>query len=405
MNTSVGILDILNSAEKLVSVGFSSGYNYNETKAADYFDELMESANVASPIFSGIMIMEKSNDANDGCKILTVVDGIQRLTTLSLLLCAMCECFRDTSQKNDEAGSKIFRRYLACGDDTKLSIGEEDKIFSRIIFREPVGDYAQSNLVATYKTFLTKIKSGKVSPTQLFKIISQIRFLVVYNENTGIPGRELYQALNKNKNDLSQLNLISDYIFQKDTESGLIWQKTVNLYKSLGLMIKLKSFIQDFLTIQNNGKVPLASDLYVNFRMYFDTMMNFQPSQKTVENICKYAQNYLKIIQSDFEDFEIKKMFISINENRGQDSYSYLMEVLDDLQSGHIEKDVFFDILTMINAFVVERIENEQTPETMNFANLSRELNKMLVLKVSELTPEDDDNYKEKLTINKINQI
>lgn len=404
MNTSVGILDILNSAERLISVGFSTGYNYDEEKAAAYFDELMESANVASPIFSGIMIMERPVVTESAEKNLIVVDGIQRLTTLSLLLCAMCECFRDTSKKNNEAGSKIFRRYLTRGDDAKLFIGDEDKIFSKIIFRENVEEYAKSNLLLTYRMFLSKIKGGAVSPTKLFKIISKIRFLVVYNDGTGIAGRELYQALNKNKNDLSQINLISDFIFQKCEESSSYWQKTISSYKGLGLMNKLKSFIRDFLTIQNNGKIPSTNDLYVNFTMYFDTMSNFQPSPNTVKNMCKYAKNYLRIIQSDFEDWEIKKQFISINENEGQDSYPYLMEVLDDLENGHIEKQVFSDILTTINSFVISRKESGVVDETMDFASLSKELNKMLVLP-DYLPNIEGDSDADKLTINKINHL
>ena len=403
MSTSVGILDILNSAERLYSVGYSTGYNFTAEKAADFFDDLVESSLIESPIFSGIMILEHTG------KSVVVVDGIQRMTTLSLLLAAMCECFRDTSLKNEEAGSKVFKRYLTHGDETKLSVGEEDKIYGKIIFREIIQKNEKSNLLQTYRTFLKKIKTGQISPAKLFKIISRIRFLVVYSDNSGIDGRNLYQALNKNKNDLSQVNLISDFISQKSAAYGdniaQEWQSIISMYKGLGLLNKLRAFIRDFLTIQNNGKIPSVEDLYTNFRMYFDTMMNFQPSSKIISNMCKYAKNYLKIIQSDFDDWEIKKMFVSINENEGQDSYSYLMEVLDDLDNNHIEKNVFIDILTMINNFVVNRRESGQEISEMKFANLSKELNKMLVSQGQETDNSDNWEIDEKITINKINNI
>ena len=95
-------------------------------------------------------------------------------------------------------------------------------------------------------------------------------------------------------------------------------------------------------------------------------------------------------------------MVIVINENNGQDSYPYLMEVLDDMENNLIDRDTFLAILNMINSFVAERNErgNDDTI-TVSFASLSAELNKMLAME----NYEPDFSGKNKVTINEINHL
>lgn len=400
MNSSIiSASEILNNAKELISAGFSAGYSFDGINAEEYFDELVESAGLVIPIFSGILIMEKSDDS------FTIIDGLQRITTISLLLCALCETYKNTSQKNDEAKNKIFSRYLVNQTEPKLILGnEEHEVYKKILFQQDLNDNeAESNLAKTYLCFVNKIKEHKISGTELFRMVSKIQFMLITINKSEVSIRDLYQALNNYKNK-PQINLISDFIYQRgkcEGKYGDKWLEIVNLYKELGSQCLIEDFIRDFLIIQNDGKVPHKNALYNNFKSYFIKISKYLTSEIIVDNICKYAKNYLKIINADFEDNEIKEQIIILNENNGQDSYPYLMEVMDDLENGHINKEVFSDILTMINSFVKNRQENPLSEVAIDFNNLSKELNKMLVLK--NYTPKIIDENK--LTINEINNL
>lgn len=401
----IGILEILNEAKILNSAGFSAGYTFGAQKTREYFDELIQSANLDTPIFSGIMIIE-TYDKNG---FYTVVDGLQRLTSLSLLLCALCESTKNTTKKNEDARYKIFTRYLADGNEVKLHLTErENVIYNKLVFSMPLDDdEAQSELAQSYFTFLEKIKEQKISATKLFKIISKIRFMIIFTDGTQLSARELYQSLNEDKSDMSQINLITSFISQNCATAMDIWRETIRSYESQGLKDVFKKFIRDFLTVQNNGLIPPENALYKGFKNYFYKISQYQPTQKTIENIYKYSQFYLKILQADFDDFEVQKHIISINENNGQDSYSYLMEVLDDLENGHIDRQVFMDILEMINSLLIARLEGQYTE--ISFASLSSELNRMIALKnysnQSEESNNDSDGQENMITINEINQL
>lgn len=401
MNSSIiNILEIFNAGKTLNSVGFSAGYNFDTVQTEIYFKELVSNSKSHTPIFAGIIIIETSDkDGN-----FTIIDGLQRVTTLSLLLCALCDGYKNTSQKNEDARRKIISRYLVNDEnEVKLRlVGSEKEIYKKIVFSEKLNEEEQqSNLFQTYNEFLSMIKAREITAAKLFKVISKIQFMVVFADKLDIPARELYQSLNGNKTDLSQINLISSLIYQSDEDAGDLWQEIVNNYKKLGMAAVLNNFIRDFLSIQNNGKIPGETLLYKNFKTYFDTIAEYQSKKSIIENIYKYSEFYLKIIQSDFEDEEIKNQIEMINQNNGQDTYPYLMEVLDDLENSHINQDIFIDILNTLNSFILDRTGENSEDMKMNFASLSIELNKML----ANRSLEQINSNENKLTINEINQL
>lgn len=399
MNSSIiKILEILNIARSLSSVGFSVGYNFELSQSDDFFHELSSSLKISSPIFAGIIILETS-DANGN---FLVVDGIQRITTLSLLLCALCEAYKNTSSKNDDARLKIFSRYLI-NDENEVKtclVGKDKEIYKKIVFsQELTEEETQSKLFQAYNNFLLKIKNREISATNLFKAVSKVQFMVIFSDKLDIPARELYQSLNGSRNDLSQINLITSFICQHNESVADEWQAVINTYINLGFANFLNGFMRDFLAVQNNGKVPSENNLYRNFKSYYNSISEFQSIQSIIKNLCKYAMFYLKFLQADFEDEEIKAQVVLINENNGYDSYPYLMEVLDDLENSHISRPIFLNILEMINSFIVDRDSNGES--NMNFASLSSELNKMLAMKQFEPNVADEN----KITINEINHL
>lgn len=396
MNSSItNILDFLNNAKNLISAGFSAGYNFDEIKAGEYFNDLIENSIHSIPIFSGILIVEKHNENYK------IIDGLQRLTTISLLLCALCESYKGTSQNNEQAREKILNRYLLSENDPKLKLGKAEKtVYRKILFSEWLIDKEiDSNLSSVYECFLSNIKAKKISGTNLFKIISQIQFMVVITDKSEVSVRDLYQAINGIDKSKSQINLIYDFLIQEDNEASSLWQKITEVFGDKERL--LEQFIRDFLVTRSDDEIINKNALYKNFKNYFYRISKYQDTKTILETMYKYAQYYLKIINADFEHEEIKEQIEILNDNGGKDAYPYLMEVLDDLENSHIETGAFLNILMMINLFIKSQLECSFSNININFANLSKELNKMLVLKdyVPELLEEN------KLTINVINKL
>lgn len=404
MNSSViNVLEIFKAAASLNSVGFSAGYGFDESSAEDYFKEFIQNEHSKTPIFSGIIVIE-ATDANGD---FVVVDGLQRITTLHLLLAALCKSAKNTTKKNEDSIGKIFKRYLTTRGEVKLHLaGEEGEIFKKIILSKDLTEGEEkSELFKVYSLFLSKISEGKVSFSTLFDIVAKIQFLVVFADKSQFELREVYQSLNNKKGNLTQIRLIESFISQHCPDSLEIWNQMKEAYEECSLGGILKYFIRDFLAIQNNGRTPTETSLYISFKYHFYQMSKYQSGAQILSNLKKFSAYYLKIMYSDFEDEEIKKTLISINENNGQDSYPYLMEVLDDFENSAIRKDMFLEILNVINEFMNTRENNlreglEGTPK-IDFTTLSTELNKMIMVK----SLQEDNKTEGKLTINDITHL
>lgn len=400
MNSSImNITDILEMAEELESTGFSDGYNFDEVNAADYLIELIENSQGSDSIFSGILIMEKDCDELSDY---TIMDGLQRITTICLLLIALCANYKNTSKLNSKTCNEIFERYLVSKNLSKLSLaGSDAEIYKKILFSMELSEWEKNqNIALAYNGFLEQIKASNISGNDLFKIISNMRFMSIIVEKSEIPPRELYQTLNKKED--SQMNLISDFITQRASDNVIfMWQKIFNSFKQTDLTCSFEDFIRDFLTVQNGGKIPKKNALYNNFKSYFSKMLKYKDSVKISKYVLEYCGYYLKIHNADFDDVEVKTKIVELNENNGKDAYPYLMEVLDDYENWHIDKTMFLDILDMVNNFVKNRLENPESEKVVDFATLSAELNKTLL----EDYNSDSIAEESKITINELSSL
>ena len=64
----------------------------------------------------------------------TLIDGQNRLLSLSLLLHAICECHKKTNSQNEKAISIIRKKYLFNGAKTKLRLTEADQpVYEKIL--------------------------------------------------------------------------------------------------------------------------------------------------------------------------------------------------------------------------------------------------------------------------------
>lgn len=392
----VSVADILSRAKTLISSGFSKGYNFDSEKAELYFDELLANSVSPVPIFSGILILERSRNNY------TIVDGVQRLTTVCLLLCALCETYKDISKNNSSAREKILSRFLLQNNSSiepKLKLSENEKdIYKNLLLAKDLTEEEQnSNLYQTLQAFKRKIEEQKITGTELFKIISRMQFMTVITDKSEISVADLYHTLNKNKG-VSQVKLIDEFISQQDSSLETIWSKIVDIFDSEYM---LESFLRDFLTTRNDEEVPNNLAVYTNFKNYYFTISKYQDAETILHTIYKYAQYYLKIINADFDNEQIREQISFLNSSDGKETYPYLMEVLDDLDNSHISIEAFINILMMINSFIKNREDVSVSNMNIDFATLSKELNKMLVLK--DYVPEILSEHK--LTINDINNL
>ena len=367
---TLNLLELLNKSQVLYSTDYSGEYQ----APADLLENILENSDLEEPIIDGIMFLQKTSSRS-----YLVVDGMKRIIQFSLLLHALCECYKFTNEKNNHAIELIKKRYLFFGKHTKIHLhGYEKIIYEKLVKYERMTDEEKLHpMFIQLHEYWAKIKMNNISAIKLFNEIKKINILACIYEDSEIENRDIYQYLNCNNNNIEELLLINDFIKEKSKDELKSWHEIIDLFKNAELGDYFKYFIRDFLTIQKNGIIPQENELYMSFKRYYKRIEQSIDAKDFFKLFQKFAKYYIKILQADFENEDVKKLISIINGENMFETYPYLLEVLDDVENGRLTEETFIQLLNTVISFINEQ-RNGNFTSSINFANLSHEINQRI---------------------------
>lgn len=146
-----------------------------------------------------------------------------------------------------------------------------------------------------------------------------------------------------------------------------------------GFLHEFDSFIHSYLTIYSSGEVLHSEDIYPYFRDFYQYTSRIKTDENILKHIYRYSNYYLKLFTLDISDADARHLIEKINKLNARDTYSYLLEVFEDYEFAHINKNTFVDILETVLEYAANRKFSNK--KALPFAILSAELNKMLAMK------------------------
>ena len=360
----VNLLEFLNSTRDLYALNFAK---YSD-ELVNFLDLVTEDEQFTQKIDLGIVfVKQKSVDQY------TVVDGLNRILSLSLLLHAVCECYKKTTPRNEKAIKVIRKKYLINGSHSKLRLNEADGIlYNKIINGERLsGQEKATPMFVLLHNFWSQIKEEKLLAADIFKMLQKISVTIVDTEN--VSKRDLYYKLNCTRN-LDQIALIEDFLRENGVSD--IWDTIIQRY--LPNESDIIVFLKDFFVTKFNFKKFNPDRLYENFVNYFETMMQYMPEDVLMNRMKRSAELYYNIINVNFNNENIKRAFIQIKMNKGEDTFAYILNVYEDYVEKNISESTFLEILNTI----IEYLKNRKNSENdITFNELINYLNAFITCK------------------------
>lgn len=340
----VNLLEFLNNSSNLLALEYATCDN----SLVNFLDLMIEEVQFTQKINLGILYISQKTSSSS-----IVVDGLNRLISLSLLLHAVCECYKKTSDKNDKAIKTIREKYLFDGDKLKLKLhGKHKEIYEKIILGERLsGKEKNSPLFKLLHSFWSQIKEEKLSASSIFDMLNKIIVTIIYAQDIEL--RELYYVLNRHQRTIKQLPLIKDYL--KDFSLDYEWEKFIKIYKNTPDILL---FFKDFFITKFNFKHFNPDRLYENFVNYFETMLRYNSKEVIMDKLLRSAKLYKNIININFADDSIKNAFVKIKINNGDDTFAYLLNIYEDYLDERISRTTFMEILSTINEYLITRAKS-----------------------------------------------
>ena len=361
---TVSLLDFLHNAKDLYALEYS-GFSNNLVNILELInvDEQFTRKIDLGVIYYAPITLDQ----------FTIIDGLNRIVSLSLLLHAVCECYKKTSERNDKAIRTIRSKYLLTNGRSKLRLAAADQdLYDKIINGERLsGREKESKMFMLLHRFWTQIKENELQAAYIFKMLQRI--YVISAEIDNVPPRDLYYSLHKTSKDLNQIALITDYL--KDIGIVNEWN---TLVKSFNTVSDLKLFFRDFFITKFKLSHFDENKLYENFINYFETMMQYMPEDALIEQILHSAKLYKDLLNVNISNENIKRALIQIKMHGGEDTYAYLLNIYADYLDGNISETTFLEILSTIDEYLKNRLK---TPNNVGFNELIQYLNAFVTCK------------------------
>ena len=362
---TVNLLEFLNNVKDLYALDFAKC----DKDLVNFLDLMVEDEQFTRKIDLGIMFVSQSSSDQ-----YVIVDGLDRILSLSLLLHAVCECYKKTSAKNDKAIKTIRTKYLLDGSKPKLHLAPKDQeIFNKIIYGERLsGKEKETPMFVLLHNFWLQIKEEKLQASNIFKMLQKVVVYMVETDEVNL--RDLYYTLNKNSDDLDLLMLVEDYL--KNIGVQEYWQKIKNIFQNN--LADINTFFKDFFVTKFSFKEFKQERLYEIFVNYFETMLQYLPEDVIIEKIERSAKLYNNLLNVNIENEELKKALIQIKMHGGEDTYAYLLNIYEDYEDNNITESTFLEILLTIDDYLQKR---QKAPSDVSFNELIQYLNAFITCK------------------------
>lgn len=362
---TVNLLKFLNSVHNFYTLDFVKC----DREMVNILDIIQEDEQFTPSIDLGLVFVSQLFEDK-----FLIVDGVNRFVSLLLLLHAICECYKKTTERNDKAIKTIRSKYLVNKNNIpKLNLNEDGELYSKIINGERLSSREKKKpMFILLHTYWSKIKEQNLHASDIFKMLQKINITLV--ETGDVSVRDVYNSINRQIRKIDQVPLIENLFKDYKVDGMLADIKSDYFIKDSDINL----FFKDFLITKFNYSTFNEDNLYDYTQNYFKTMLQYQTPKVLMENIIRSAKLYNDILNINFDNDEISKAFINIKRNNGEDTYAYILNVYDDFCANNISEETFLEILNTINEYLKNRVN---TGKTIDFNELVGYLNAFITCK------------------------
>lgn len=309
---------------------YQRNYDWRLDNCKQLFDDLVKiiQKDRISHFFGSIVSVHSDGEYNE----FQVIDGQQRLTTISLLFLAMYNLMKSgavvPTQRN--LADKILKTYLIDEwqeDETRIKlkpIKNDQKAFG-MLFKDAEDYIPESNLTINYNYFCDQIKKERITVDQLYTAITRLEIINITLNHEDNP-QLIFESLNSTGLALSEGDKIRNFILM-----GLPTQEQNEYYEKYWNKIEVctkydvSSFVRDYLSVKQL-EIPAISKVYATFKAYVEEG-NFT-TEELLQDLLGYAKRYQILLKGHTADRALNACIYRLNRLETTVTRPFFMEVL-----------------------------------------------------------------------------
>ncbi|GAA7039215.1 hypothetical protein ID0178_13560 [Helicobacter pylori] len=348
-----------NQENQLVIPIYQRLYSWEKEQCKQLWDDIIKIGgdDKMNGHFIGSILYVLDGNKHSGNPLL-IIDGQQRLTTITLLLIALRNHLSDEVKReeiedhylinSDKDGDKKFRLILSESDrDTLLSLIDKDR-------RKP--SEPSLKIVENFKLFEEWISKNTDKLENIFKGLEKLIIVYIALTKEKDDPQLIFESMNSKGIELTQTDLIRNYIVM-ETEAekqevfyNKYWRAIEEDFKQDEKLFD--RFVRHYLTIKT-GDIPKIKKVYVAFKDYQQKEgIEIEDLLKDLQKYCGYFCS-IKFKKEDNKD--LNKALSFLVDLEMDVVYPLLLELYSDYSDGVLSKQDFIPIIALIESYLVRR--------------------------------------------------
>ena len=358
---------------------YQRDYNWQEKQCQRLFKDILQTGKneKVSSYFLGSIVYIHDGIYGVGEKEFHVIDGQQRMTTLTLLFLAIYFKLKGTILAKD--ADKIYNQYVVnpySEKEIKLKLlpPEENLYILNKISHNKFNEleaFQDRNMLKNYLFFEKELENLSFDDMKhLSNGIEKLIYIDIALEKGKDDPQKIFESLNSTGLDLSQGDLIRNYILM-DLERG----EQNRIYKEIWIPIEnnckvsdgseitsyVSDFIRDYLTLKTE-KISSKPKVFETFKAYYE-----KENDEKLEDMKKYSEAYSYIIKPSLEkDRDIQRELDYLKSLDKTVINTFLIGVLKDYKDNILEKDELLNILILLQSYLWRRYITEKPTNALN---------------------------------------
>lgn len=379
MKNGQPILSVFDGYEKTVVIPvYQRKYAWTQSQCERLFDDIEELVHSKNPTHFFGAVVGKA----EGTFSWQVIDGQQRLTTISVLMLALVHAIKAGEIECDspKLANRILKNYLLSDPDDpselRLQPVEDDKEAYSRLFQSNADLIESKNVTANYRYFRQRLEATSLSAEEIFEQgIAQLQIMFLDLEPHDNAQR-IFESLNSTGISLTEGDKIRNFILM-----DLPYKEQKRIYNNYWVPIENRVdnhtdwFIRLYLT-SKNGRMPRFDSIYEEFKKYVAQFE--QPLDRILEDILAFATYSDELARCDTPYEDLNRLLKRANAVIGDVALPLLWPAYGDCKNGIITPDDFTELVSIVERYTWRRFVSSVATNSLNkiFATSYNEIRK-----------------------------
>ncbi len=366
----LGLISEMNT--RFVVPVYQRPYSWDETQCAQLWDDILATGRKrhASHFTGSIVTIQDGSISEQGVAPLLLIDGQQRITTISLLLIALArQAGRARAFSREEVieGGYLTNRFRTGDDHYKLTLSKSDLSRYRTLVDAVELDAEmpedETGRLARNLAFFERRIAALDDVDLVWRGLQRLEVVSIALAQGQDEPQVIFESMNATGKDLSCADLVRNFVLmsypvaeQRDLYRTY-WQPIEQLLGTQDFDATFDDFLRSYLSVVHAPTSMDKVDAYQSFKRYVlfcgfnenDRMKNLSLKLK------RFARYYVAVTRGEVDDPELAAMFRRLAQLGACVANPLLISLYDGFEHHEFTREAFLELLSTLQSYLLRR--------------------------------------------------